>query len=113
MIRTNYEQLSTIFADTQQFENFRISAGQKFLSVKTFTEYKKSLEVRLKSIEERLGTGFCLLAIKFYNQKRDMGCRSILSGLRNLKDIEVEGFLPFLTFLGLGLLAAFVLSTIK
>lgn len=99
--------------DRQQFENFRKSAEQKFLSVETFTDHKKSLEARLKSIEEKLGTGFCLLAINLYEQKRDKGYRSILAGLRNLKDIEVEGLLPFLVFLFLGMFAIFLISTIS
>ena len=113
VIRTNNEQLPTIFADRQEFENFRKSAKQKFLSVDTFNVYKKSLETRLKSIEDRLGKGFCLLAINFYEQKRDKDYRSILNVLKNLKDIEFEGFLPFIAFLALGLLAAFLISSIK
>ena len=51
VIRTNNEQLPTIFADRQEFEDFRKSAEQKFLAVETFAFYKKSLETRLKSIE--------------------------------------------------------------
>ena len=88
-----------MFADRQEFEDFRKSAEQKFLSADTSNDYKKSLESRLKSIEEKLGKGFCLLAINFYEQKRDKGYRSIFSGLMNLKDVQIEGFLPFLAFL--------------
>ena len=51
VIRTNNEQLPTMFADRQEFEDFRKSAEQKFLTVETFASYKKSLESRLKSIE--------------------------------------------------------------
>lgn len=111
-ILTNYEHLPTMFADRQDFERFRKSAEQKFLPVEIFTDYKKSLEARLKSIEERLGTGFCIMAINLYSQKRDKGYRSILSGLRNLKDIEVKGFLPFLVFLFLGMIAVYLISSI-
>ena len=74
---------------------------------------KMPLETRLKSIDEKLGNGFCLLVINFYDQKRDKGYRSILNVLKNLKDIEFEGFLPFIVFLALGLLSAFVISSIK
>ncbi len=112
-ILANYEHLPTVFADRKDFESFRKTAKQMFLSVGVFTDYKKSLEARLKTIEERLGTGFCLLAINLYGQKRDNGYRSILSGLRNLKDIEFEGFLPFLFLLIIGALAVFLVSSIK
>ena len=113
VILKHYEHLPTMFANRQEFDNFRKSSEQKFLSADTFTDYKKSLEVRLKTIEEKLGKGFCLLAINFYEQKRDKGYRSILNVLKNLKDIEFEGFLPFIAFLALGLLAAFLISSIK
>ena len=113
VIRTNNTRLPIIFADRQEFEDFRKSAEQKFLSADTFNAYRKSLETRLKSIEEKLGRGFCLLAINFYEQKRDKGYRSILNVLKNLKDIEFEGFLPFIAFLALGLLSAFLISSIK
>ena len=113
VILKHYEQLPTMFADSQEFEDFRKSAEQKYLSVDTFNAYKKSLETRLKSIVEKLGKGFCLLAVNFYDQKRDKGYRSILNVLKNLKDIEFEGFLPFIAFLVLGLLSAFLISGIK
>ena len=113
VIRVNNEQLPTMFADRQEFEDFRKSIEQKFLSADTFLAYQKSQETRLKSIEDRLGKGFCLLAINLYNQKRDKGYRSILNVLKNLKDIEFEGFLPFIAFLTLGLLSAFLISSIK
>ena len=101
-----------MFADRQEFEDFRKSAEQKFLLADTFTNYKKSLEVRLKTIEEKLGKGFCLLAINLYEQKRDKGYRSFLNVLKNLKDIEFEGFLPFIAFLSLGMFAVYFISSI-
>ena len=113
VIRTNNEQLPTMFASRQEFDDFRKSIEQKFITADTFNDYKKSLEIRLKSIEEKLGKGFCFLAINFYEQKRDKGYRSILNVLKNLKDIEFEGFLPFIAFLALGLLSAFLISSIK
>ena len=113
VILKHYKQQPTMFADRQEFDTFCKSAEQKFLSAETFTVYKKSLEARLKSIEEKLGKGFCLLAINLYEQKRDKGYRSFLNVLKNLKDIEFEGFLPFLAFLALGLLSAFLISSIK
>lgn len=112
VIRTNNEQLPTMFADRQEFEDFRKSTEQKFLSADTFNAYKKSLEARLKSIEEMIGKGFCLLAINFYEQKRDKGYRSIFSGLKNLKDIEIEGLLPFIAFLSLAMFALYLICNI-
>ena len=101
-----------MFADRQEFEDFRKSAKQKFLSTDTFNDYKKSLETRLKSIEEKLGKGFCLLAINFCEEKRDKGYRSILNVLKNLKDIEFEGFLPFIAFLSLAMFALYLICSI-
>lgn len=112
-ILTNYEHLPTVFADKHEFENFRKFAKTKFISATTFTSYKRSQESRLKSIEERFGTGFCLLTIKFYDHKREKGHRSILSGLRNLKGIEIEGLFPFLAFLLLSMCAVYLISTIS
>lgn len=100
-----------MFADRQEFEDFRKSVKQKILSADTFNDYKKSLETRLKSIEEKLGKGFCLVAINFYEQKRDKGYRSILKDLKNLKDIEIEGSLPFLAFLLVAMFAVYLISS--
>ncbi|MDE6754816.1 MAG: hypothetical protein K2J82_09440 [Muribaculaceae bacterium] len=113
VIIKHYEQLPTMFADRQEFEDFRKSAEQKFLAVETFASYKMSFEERLKSIEERLGKGFCLLAINFYEQKRDKGYRSIFSGLWNLKDVQIEGFLPFIAFLLIISLAVYLIYNIN
>ena len=71
-----------MFADRQEFGDLGKSTEQKFLSDDTFNAYKRSLETRLKSIEEMIGKGFCLLAIKFYEQKQDKGYRSILNVLK-------------------------------
>ena len=113
VIIKHYEQLPIMFADRQEFESFRKSAEQKFLAIETFASYKKSLETRLKSIEDRLGKGFCLLAINFYEQKRDKGYRSIFSGLKNLKNVQIEGFLPFIVSLIIALFAVFLLRSIS
>ena len=113
VIRFNNKQLTTMFADRQEFENFRKSIEQKFISVGTFNDYKKSLGTRLKFIEEKLGKGFCLLAINLYDQKRDKGYRSILSALQNLKDIEIEGLFPFVVLLIIVSLAVFLISSIR
>ena len=112
VIMTNNELLPTMFADRQEFEDFRKLSEQKFLAVETFVSYKKSLETRLKSIEEKLGKGFCLFAINLYEQKRDKGYRSILNVLKNLKDIEFECFLPFIAFLSLAMFALYLISSI-
>ena len=113
VIRSNNKQLPTMFVDRQEFENFRKSAEQKFLAVETFASYKKSLETRLKSIEEKLDKGFCLMAINFYEQKRDKGYRSILNVIKNLKDIEFEGLFPFMILLIIVSLAVFLISSIR
>ena len=113
VIRGNNEQLPTMFAARHEFENFRKSAEQKFLAVETFASYKKYLEAHLKSIEEKLGKGFCLLAINFCSQKREKGYRSILSALKNLKDIEIEDPFPFEVLLIIVSLAVFLISIIR
>ena len=112
VILKHYEQLPTMFADRQEFEDLRKSTEQKLLSANIFSDYKKSVETRLKSIEEKLGKGFCLLAINFYEQKRDKGYRSILNVLKNLKDIEFEGFLPFLALLLVAMFALYLICSI-
>ena len=113
VILKHYKQLPTMFADRQEFEDFRKSAEQKFLAIETFASYKKSLETRLKPIEDRLGKGFCLLAINFYEQKRDKGYWSIFSGLRSLKNVQIEGLLPFIVSLIIALFAVFLLRSIS
>ena len=113
VILKHYEQLPTMFAARQEFENFRKSSEQKFLSADTFTGYQKSQETRLKSFEEKVGQGFCLLAINLYDQKRDKGYRSILSALKNLKDVEIEGLFPFVVLLIIVSLAVFLISSIR
>ena len=113
VIRSNNKQLHTMFTDRQEFDTFCKSAEQKFLSAETFTVYKKSLEARLKTIEEKLGKSFCLLAINFYNQKRDKGYRSILNVIKNLKDIEFERLFPFMILLIIVSLAIFLISSIR
>lgn len=113
VILKHYKEVQTLFANRQEFENFCKSAEQKFLTADTFNDYKKSLETRLKSIEEKLGKGFCLLAINFYDQKQDKGYRSIFSGLRNLKDIQIEGLLPFIVSLIIALFAVFIIRSIS
>ena len=113
VIRANNEQLPTMFADRQEFENFRQSAEQKFLYADTFNDYKKTLETRLKSIEEKLGKGLCFLAINICDQKLDKTYRSIFSGLRNLRNVQIEGFLPFLTFLLLAMFAVYLINSIS
>ena len=61
VILKHYEQLPTMFADRQEFENFRKSSEQKYLSVDTFNDNKKSLGTRLKFIEGKLGKEFLSL----------------------------------------------------
>lgn len=112
-ILANYEHLPTVFANKHEFENFRKSAETKFLSATAFTAYKKSQETRLKSIEEKLGSRFCLLAINVYGHHRDKESKSILSVFRNLKNIEFEGLSPFIVFLLTCALAVFLICSIN
>ena len=113
VIRSNNAQQPTVFADRQEFDTFCKLAEQKFLSVDTFNDYRKSVETRLKSFEEKVGQGFCLFAINFYNQKREKGYRSILKGLKNLKDIEIEGLFPFVVLLVIVSPDIFLISSIR
>lgn len=112
-ILANYEHLPTIFADRQDFESFRKSTETKFISANTFAIHKKSQETRLKSIEEKLSSRFCLLAINVYDHKRDKESKSIFSVFRNLKDIEFEGLSPFMVLLIIVSLAVFLLRSIN
>lgn len=112
-ILANYEHLPTMFADRKESESFRKSTETKFISANNFTVYKKSQETRLKSIEEKLGSRFCLLAINFYDHKRDKESKSIFSVFRNLKDIEFEGLYPFMVLLLICALAVFLLCSIN
>ena len=52
------------------------------------------------------------MAINLYDQKRNKEYRSILSGLKNLTDIEVEGFLLFIAFLVVAMFAVYLISSI-
>jgi len=112
-ILTNYEHLPTMFADRQEFEHFCKTSEQKFLSADIFNSYHKSLETRLKSMEDKLGRGFCLVAINFYRQKQYNGYRSILDVFRNIKDIEFQGCLPLVVLLLIAFFAVFMISSIK
>lgn len=70
VIRSNNERLPTLFADRQEFDNFRKSAETKFLVADTFVAYKKSLDTRLKSIEEKLSRRrFSLLITNRHNHQ--------------------------------------------
>ena len=94
-------------------KHYCTSAEQKSLAVETFASHKNSIEMRLKSIEEKLGKDFCLLAINFYEQKRDKGYRSIFSGLKNLKKRSNRGLSPiFLVFLFVAMFAVYLISSI-
>ncbi len=112
-IKGHIDKLKDRFVEKKDFEEYGKSSEQKFLSSESFTSYQKSLETRLKSIEDKLGRGYCLLAVNFYSQKQDKGYRSILSGLRNLKGIEFEGLLPLLFFLIVAAFAVFLINSIK
>ena len=112
-IKGHIDNLKDRFVEKKDFEGYCKYSEQKFLSAGSFTSYQKSLETRLKSIEDKLGRGFCPLAINFYNQNQGKGYRSILSGLRNLKGIKIEGCLPLVALLVIAFFAVFLISSIK
>lgn len=68
VILTLYVQLPTRFVGRQEFESYRKSAEQKFLSADTFTAYQNSQEKRLKSIEGKLGSHYSLLTINHHDK---------------------------------------------
>lgn len=116
VIRTNNEQLPTMFADRQEFEDFRKSTEQKFLSADTFNAYKKSLETRLKSIEEKQKKRFSFLTIKRNIQTILSTAKSSFNPtdvIRFTKQLNLNWLIQILIFLSICLIAAYIYGSIK
>ena len=115
VIRSNNEQLPTIFADRQEFEDFRKSINQKFLAVETFKDYKKSLEMRLKSIEEKLTHRYTLLTINRHDKNGNSESKSYLnldSIIRAFKKGNLQWLKSIIASLAIALLAFYLISSI-
>ncbi len=114
-IQANYEKLPTFFADRHEFESYRKSAEQKFLSANTFSDYKKSLEKRLKSIEARLGIHYSLLTINRPDKNGNNESKSyfdIDTIIRFFKNGDFQWLKPIIVCLSICLLALYLISTI-
>ncbi|MBD5373940.1 MAG: hypothetical protein HDR77_00460 [Bacteroides sp.] len=115
VIRTNNEQLPTLFAERHEFENFRKSIEQKFLSVDTFNVYKKSLETRLKSIEEKLTHRYALLIINRHDKNGNSESKSYFnldSIIRAFKKGNLQWLKSIIASLAIAFLALYLISSI-
>lgn len=113
-ILANYEKLPTWFADRQEFESYRKSSDQKFLSADTFTSYQKSLETRLKSIEEKLGCHYSLLTINRHDKSSNESKSyfNIDAIIKTFKNDSLQWLKPIIVCLSICLLALYLISTI-
>ncbi len=114
-ILANYEKLPTFFADRHEFEGDRKSSEQKFLIADTFSDYRKSLEKRLKFIEEKLGSYCSLLTIHLHDNngnnesKRYFNLDAII---RAFKNENLQWLKPIIVCLSICSLALYLISTI-
>lgn len=114
-ILTNYEHLPTMFADRQEFEHFCKSSEQKFLSVSKFSDYKKSLETRLKSIEEKLGSHYSLLTINRRDKNGNNESKSyfdIDTIISFFKNGDFQWLWAIIASVTIGMFAVFLLRSI-
>ena len=112
VIRANYEKLPKMFADRREFENFRKSTEQKFLITDTFSNYQKSLETRLKSIEEKLTHSFSFLTIKRHDKNGNSESKSYFnldSIIRAFKNGNLQWLKSIIACLSIALLALYLL----
>ena len=115
VIRGNNEQLPTMFAARHEFENFRKSAEQKFLAVETFSSHKESLEMRLKSIEEKLTHRYVLLTINRLDKNDNSESKSYFnldSIIRASKSGNLQWLKSIIACLSIALLALYLISSI-
>ncbi len=115
VILTHYEQLPTWFADRQEFESYRKSAEQKFLSADTFTSYQKSQEVRLKSIEEKLGSHYSLLTIHLHDNNGSIQSKSYFNLdaiIGFFKNGDFQWLWAIIASVTIGMFAVFLLRSI-
>ena len=116
VILKHYEQLPTMFADRQEFEDFRKSAEQKFLSADTFKDYKKSLESRLKSIEGKLTHSYALLTINLHHKNGSSESKNYFnldSIIRAFKNGSLQWLKSIIACLSIALLALYLISSIS
>ncbi|MDE7159906.1 MAG: hypothetical protein K2O24_03540 [Muribaculaceae bacterium] len=116
VIQANNEQLPTMFAARQEFQDFRKSIEQKFITADTFKDYKKSLETRLKSIEEKQKKRFSFLTIKRNIQTILSTAKSSFNPtdvIRFTKQLNLNWLIQILIFLSICLIAAYIYGSIK
>ena len=89
------------FVGKQDFEKFRKSINEKFISSEAFTKYQEEIDTRLKAVEEKAGQGISLMAINRYYGKKPEGYKSIFDNymVLNLKRTQFHGCLPVIVFL--------------
>ena len=104
-----------MFADRQEFGNFRQSIEQKFLSVDTFTAYQKSQETRLKSIEEKLTHRYALLTINLHHKNGSSESKNYFnldSIIRAFKNGNLQWLKSIIASLSIALLSLYLLRSI-
>ncbi len=114
-ILANYEKLPTFFADRHEFESYRKSSDQKFLSADTFASYQKSLETRLKSIEAKLGSHYSLLTINRHDKNGNNESKNYFNLDTIIKAFKNDNFhwlKPIIVCLSICMLALYLISTI-
>ena len=89
------------FVGKPDFEKFRKSINEKFISSETLTKYQEELDTRLKAVEEKAGQGISLIAKNRYYGKKPEGYKSIFDNymVLNLKRTQFHGCLPVIVFL--------------
>ena len=115
VIRANNEQLPTMFATRQEFDDFRKSADKKFLSTDNFNDYKKFLGSRLKSIEGKLTHRYALLTINLHYKNGNSESKSYFNFdaiIRAIKNSNLQWLKPIIACLFIGLLALYLISSI-
>ena len=89
------------FVGKTDFEKFRKSINEKFISSVAFTKYQEELDTRLKAVEEKAGQGISLMSINRYYGEKPKGYKSIFDNymVLNLKRTQFQGCLPVIVFL--------------
>ena len=103
------------FVGKPDFEKFRKSINEKFISSETFTKYQEELDTRLKAVEEKARQGISLMSINRYYGDKPKGYKSIFDSymVLNLKRTQFQGCLPVLVWFIIATLAAFLWSLSK
>ena len=89
------------FVGKPDFEKFRKSINEKFISSETLTKYQEEIDTRLKAVEEKARQGISLMAINRYYGRKPEGYKSIFDNymVLNLKRTQFHGCLPVIVFL--------------